>query len=144
MSHSLPPYTCRVRRLIPFSLLAVLVVAAGLLTLLSYGQATAASSATMLLSCSSKYGAQPSTYVLSCADFNSKFTDLHWTSWGSTTAYATGEARWNDCTPNCASGHWKSETVTVWAWELKNGHYTRLGSSDPSLLTSETLTPYPA
>jgi hypothetical protein len=120
------------------------MVAAGLFTLLSYSQATAKSSATILLSCSNKYGAQPSTYVLSCADVNSKFTDLKWTSWGSTTAYATGEARWNDCTPNCAAGHWKSESVTVWAWNLKNDHYTRLGSSDASLLTSEALTPYPA
>jgi hypothetical protein len=133
-----------VRRLIPFSLLAVLIVAAGLFTLLSYSQATAKSSATILLGCSSKFGAKPSAYVLSCADFNSKFTDLKWTSWGSTTAYATGEARWNDCTPNCAAGHWKSESVTVWAWDLKNDHYTRLGSSDSSLLTSEVLRPYPA
>jgi hypothetical protein len=133
-----------VRRLIPFSLLAVLIVAAGLFTLLSYSQATAATSAKILLSCSNKYGAKPSTYVLSCADFNSKFTDLHWTSWGSTTAYASGEARWNDCTPNCVSGHWKTEPVTVWAWDLKGDHYTRLGSSDSSLLTSEVLKAYPA
>jgi hypothetical protein len=133
-----------VRRLIPFSLLGLLIVAAGIFTGLSYSQATAKSSATMLLGCSHKYGATPSSYVLSCADFNSKFTDLHWTSWGSATAYATGEARWNDCTPNCASGHWKSETVTVWAWDLQNGHYTRLGSNDPALLTSEVLKSYPA
>jgi hypothetical protein len=133
-----------VRRLIPFSLLAVLVIAAGIFTGLSYHQATASSSAKILLSCSDKYGVKPTTYVLSCADFNSKFTGLHWTSWGSTTAYATGQARWNDCTPNCASGHWKSESVTLWAWDLKNDRYTRLGSTDPSLLNSETLTPYPA
>jgi hypothetical protein len=132
-----------VRRLIPFSLLAVLTVAAAVFFGLSLSEATAKSSATILLSCSDKYGAEPSTYVLSCADFNSKFTDLHWTSWGSATAYASGEARWNDCTPNCASGHWKSESVTVWAWDLKNDHYTRLGSTDSSLLTSEALKPYP-
>ncbi len=131
------------RRLIPFSLLGVLIIAAGGFTVLSYHQATAPSSAKILLSCSKNYGAKPTTYVLSCADFNSKFTNLHWTSWGNPTAYATGEARWNDCTPNCASGTWKKEPATVWAWDLKDGHYTQLASSDPSVLTREVLQPYP-
>ncbi len=58
-AHSSPSYTGRVRRLIPFSLLGVLIVLAGLLTLLSYSQATATSSAKMLLGCSDKYGAKP-------------------------------------------------------------------------------------
>lgn len=131
------------RRLIPFSLLAILIIAAAAFTVLSYHQATAPSSAKIVLSCSNKYGAKPTTYVVACADYNAKFTDLHWTSWGSPTAFATGEARWNDCTPNCVSGHWKKVSATLWAWDLKDGHYTRLGSSDAALLTSEVLKPYP-
>lgn len=131
-------------RYIPFSLLAILIVASGAFLALSYNQATAPTSAKILLSCSDHYGAKPSNYVISCADANSEFSDLHWLSWGNPTAYATGEARWNDCTPDCAAGHWKEEPVTVWAWDLKNGHYTKLGSTDSSILTSEVLRPYGA
>ncbi|HEV7958190.1 MAG TPA: hypothetical protein VGP11_01890 [Acidimicrobiales bacterium] len=132
------------RRLIPFYILAVLTIASGVFAFVSYLQANDPTSATMLLSCSNKYGGPPSTYVLACADYNAKVTDLHWTSWGNTTAYATGEARWNDCTPSCVSGHWKSEPVTVWAWDLKGNHYTRLGSTDPLVLPSVALKPYRA
>lgn len=132
------------RRLIPYALLAVLIIAAGLFTILSYSQATAKSSATIVLSCSRTYGQKPSSYVIACADYNSKFTGLHWTDWGDPTAYATGVARWNDCTPNCADGKWKSAPATLWAWDLRDGHYTKLASSDPSILPTVVLKPYPA
>jgi hypothetical protein len=132
-----------VRRLIPFYILAVLTVAAGVFAFISYQQANDPTSATMLLNCSNKYGAEPSSYVLACADYNAEITHLHWTSWGNTTAYATGVARWNDCTPDCADGHWKSEPATLWAWGLKDDHYTRLDSSDALILPSIVLKPYP-
>jgi len=109
-----------VRRQIPYLLLTVLVVLAGAFMVISYNQSTASGSSVKLLSpCQpTDLTVKPSTYIVSCADANSEFTDLHWTGWGGETAYATGEARWNDCTPTCVAGHWRSEPATFWVWTL--------------------------
>jgi hypothetical protein len=48
-------------------------------------------------------------------------------------------ARWNDCTPTCVAGHWRSEPVTLWAWDPQNDVYTKLASSDPRLLGTAYL-----
>jgi hypothetical protein len=129
-----------VRRLIPYTLLAVLVIWAGVFTVISYKQSTASgSSIQMPLTCTKSAGVKPTHFVVSCADANSEFTDLHWTGWGDETAYATGVARWNDCTPTCVAGHWRSEPATLWAWDPHNGLYTKLASSDPQILESETI-----
>ncbi|MGH3733501.1 MAG: hypothetical protein ACRDVC_09040 [Acidimicrobiales bacterium] len=139
------------RRQIPYALLGVLVIVAGVFALVSYQQSTASGSSTrLLLPCvggpTKDLAVKPSTYVISCADANSEYTDLHWSGWGDETAYATGEARWNDCTPTCVAGHWRSEPVTLWVWDprsklfaphLKISLYTRLESTDPRLLDIE-------
>ena len=65
------------------------------------------------------FSVKPWTYVFSCADMNSEITNLHWFAWGDATAYATGEARWNDCQPTCVAGHWRSQAATIWAWDLR-------------------------
>ncbi len=110
----------------------------------SYDQSgTHGSKVGMVLSCSKNVGKAPRTYVLSCADANSMLASLHWIDWGEATAFATGTARWNDCTPTCVAGHWKSEPVTVWAWRIRNDRYTRMASSDSRLLAEVSLTPYP-
>lgn len=140
------------RRQIPFLLLAVLVVVAAAFTLISYHQSTASgSSVKLLLPCKpTDLSVKPSTFVVSCADANSEFTDLHWTDWGSETAYATGVARWNDCTPTCVAGHWRSAPATVWAWDplhestpLANHTqvtlYSKIKSSVPRVLGLETI-----
>jgi hypothetical protein len=129
-----------VRRYIPLSFVAALVILAGLTTGLSIAQSSASTnSVSMALSCSGKIGARPTSYVLFCADANALVTSLKWTDWGDTTAYATGVAKWNDCTPTCVAGKWKRQSVTVWAWRLENNRYTRLSSSDPKLLSTITL-----
>jgi hypothetical protein len=140
-----------VRRKIPYLLLTVLVVLAGVFTVISYDQSTASgSSVKLVLPCEANLAVEPSTYVVSCADVNSEFTDLHWTDWGDQTAYATGIARWNDCTPTCVDGHWRSKPATIWAWnprgDLPNlpkfNHvmiYTKVASSDPPILGKETI-----
>jgi len=134
-----------VRRLIPFIILAVLVVASAVTLVLSYHETNARTASVRIdLSCSNKTGIQPSSYVITCADANTLLTKLTWSDWGQATAYATGDARWNNCTPDCVSGHWKSEPVTVWAWRVRDGLYTRLASSDPKVLTQLTVAPYPA
>jgi len=134
-----------VRRFVPLIIVAVLVISSGVATGVSLAQSRERpSSIGMYKSCSNKVGSQPTTFILSCADANSMVGSLHWVDWGDATAYATGLAKWNDCTPSCVNGHWKQKPVTVWAWRLRNGLYTRLASDDPQLLSSITLTPYPA
>jgi hypothetical protein len=132
--------------------LSVLVVLAGLFTLISYHQATASGSSVKLLGpCQPLVlTVKPSTYVVSCADANSEFTDLHWTGWGGETAYASGIARWNDCTPTCVAGHWRSAPATFWAWDPRHeSHldhstfhdvtiYTKV-SSDSHILGTEVI-----
>jgi hypothetical protein len=141
-----------VRRQISYFLLAVLVVLAGAFTVISYHQSTASgSSVKLLLPCKPlDLAVKPSAFTVSCADANSEFTDLHWTDWGSETAYATGTARWNDCRPTCVDGHWRSEPATIWAWNPRHDlpdlpkfeHltiYTNLASSDAPILGQETI-----
>jgi hypothetical protein len=123
-----------VRRQIPYILLAVLVLLTGAFTVISYDQSTASGSSIKLpLRCKPLLAVKPSTYIVSCADGNSELADLHWTDWGDETAYATGEARWNDCTPTCVAGHWRRQPVTFWLWDPQREHpdltvYTKLGS----------------
>jgi hypothetical protein len=90
----------------------------------------------------SKPAVKPATLIISCADANSEFTDLHWYGWGDATTYATGTARWNDCTPTCVAGTWRSNPVTIWAWDLQDrkGYtlYTKV-RTDSRLLTDVSL-----
>jgi hypothetical protein len=48
---------------------------------------------------------EPAEIVLACADYNAILESLHWTSWTATSATAVGTFVYNDCTPNCAEGH---------------------------------------
>ena len=48
---------------------------------------------------------EPAEIVLACADYNTLLESLHWTSWTATSATAVGTLVYNDCTPNCAEGH---------------------------------------
>lgn len=110
----------------------------------SYHQATSARpGVTMIATCTDHASARPKSMVLSCADANSELRALKWTDWGDATAYATGTVAWNDCTPDCAAGHWKSQPVTVWAWRIEDGRYTRLSSNDATYLSTRSLSAYP-
>jgi len=60
----------------------------------------------------------PSELVISCADANYELTKLHWHGWGSSSASATAVASANDCTPNCAAGHFHSYAASVTAGKL--------------------------
>jgi hypothetical protein len=57
----------------------------------------------------------PRTLVLACADGNYSLSKLAWRGWGAATAKASGTATANDCTPNCAAGHFHSYRVMVTA-----------------------------
>ena len=57
-----------------------------------------------VLTCSGKTVVKPSSYVLACADANTYFNSVHWTSWGSKSATATATFVENNCAPTCAGG----------------------------------------
>jgi hypothetical protein len=55
----------------------------------------------------------PKSVVLTCADANYELGGLSWHAWGSPIATATGTVHANDCTPNCAAGHFHSYKASV-------------------------------
>jgi hypothetical protein len=80
-------------------------------------------------------GSTPRTLVLACADANYSLARLAWRRWGETTATGRGDARANDCSPNCAAGHFHSYPVTVTATQLRTcgraRYYARLTITYP-------------
>jgi hypothetical protein len=56
---------------------------------------------------------RPATIILACADANVELTRLRWTSFGGSTARATGDYTYNGCMPDCAAGHFHSYPIAV-------------------------------
>ena len=81
----------------------LLVAAFGLLA------ATAASASSGLpsfLGCQGTHASiRPHSILVACGDGGYSLGQLHWSSWTATSAVAVGTAHVNDCTPNCAAGH---------------------------------------
>ena len=77
----------------------------------------------------------PKSLVLTCADANYELAGLAWHAWGSPTTSATATVHSNDCTPNCAAGHFHSYKASVAADRLvacgKARIYARLTISYP-------------
>jgi len=67
---------------------------------------------------------RPSWTILSCAEEHEGLAHLHWVSWGSDAAFATGVEQINNCTPNCAAGKFINYPVLVdlWRSEPLPGH----------------------
>ena len=68
---------------------------------------------------------RPKAIILACADANAYLDKIHWQAFGGPAASASGEYVENTCTPNCASGHFKSYPVTFSLSEAKpcfDGH----------------------
>jgi len=78
---------------------------------------------------------KPAEIVIACGDGNYSLERLRWHGWGSATATATGKAQANDCTPNCAAGHFHSYPMTASATGLttcgKARYYARLTVTYP-------------
>jgi hypothetical protein len=77
----------------------------------------------------------PKSLVLACADANYGLAGLTWHSWGHASAAATGKATANDCTPDCAAGHFHSYPASVSVSGLKAcgkaRYYSRLTITYP-------------
>lgn len=99
------------------------VLAAGLLT--AGGTASAAthhsgaSRTPAVLSCSEKREIKPAKFEMSCADGNSWWKKVSWSSWGGATASGKGDLYQNDCTPDCAGGTFKTYASTLTLSSIK-------------------------
>ena len=56
---------------------------------------------------------RPSSIILACADDNLELIALHWSAFGGAPRERERQLHVNDCTPNCAAGHFDSYPVTV-------------------------------
>jgi hypothetical protein len=62
---------------------------------------------------------RPTSFVLACADGNSAFEKLAWSTWAPGLASAKGTLVQNDCTPYCAAGHFHRYPALVVLWGSK-------------------------
>jgi hypothetical protein len=67
----------------------------------------------VLPDCLGKPHVRPAQIVLACGDANFGVKGLRWTGWRQSFAAATGTAYANDCTPNCAAGHFHTYRAIV-------------------------------
>ncbi|MGW2181315.1 hypothetical protein ACWCXX_25095 [Streptomyces sp. NPDC001732] len=56
---------------------------------------------------------RPGDFLLACGDGNNRLVDIHWSSWGPTSAAGRALDVVNDCQPYCAAGKFHSYPVTV-------------------------------
>jgi hypothetical protein len=84
----------------------------------------AAAGVPVVVSCAMKTQVRPGSFTLACADGNAYVSGLSWSAWGSSSALASGNYAFNDCTPNCLSGH--SHTfgglIVLWGAKSLPGH----------------------
>src|SRR5579872_1294002 len=76
----------------------------------------AKSDSNSLPTCQGVPQSKPSEVVFACGDGNVYAHSLVWTDWGDYYAYAQGTLVENDCTPNCAAGHFHSHQVSLTAY----------------------------
>lgn len=88
--------------------------------------AVTAASLPTIFTCTGQAVVRPSSIIVACADANTDLVDLRWSAWGSATTHATGTLQENDCTPNCATGHFISYRASVTLSGLLHGHYGHL------------------
>lgn len=105
---------------------AAVVAALGSLGIASVAPVSATSAAPLpsVLTCAGKVVVKPASYVLSCADANTYFTSIHWTSWTSSSATAAATFVQNTCAPNCAGGKFIRYPATLTLAQPKK---TKLG-----------------
>ena len=68
---------------------------------------------TVLTGCAHHAEVRPARVVFACGDGNFYATGLSWTHWGTADAEATGAGHQNDCTPDCAAGHFHTYKLRV-------------------------------
>jgi hypothetical protein len=111
----------------------------------------------VLWSCESKPEVEPSSFVLACGDGGFGLTSVHWTKWAPADASGVGTEYLNDCTPNCASGHFHNYPVDIklagsdlvaqnepFAYTRITFYYTGARPPVESVENGKVVTTYPA
>jgi hypothetical protein len=73
----------------------------------------------VVVNCAQKTQVRPGTFVLACGDGNAALDSLNWSAWGSSGALASGTSGFNDCTPDCLSGHVHTFPALIVLWGAK-------------------------
>lgn len=68
---------------------------------------------TVLPDCQGKPAVRPTSVVFACGDGGVYATGAVWSRWGEQFATATATLHANDCTPNCAQGHFHTSAVVL-------------------------------
>ena len=68
---------------------------------------------TVLPDCVGVPHSKPSEVILACGDGNVAAQKLKWRNWGQSSAHASGVLGMNDCTPDCARGHFHSYQASL-------------------------------
>ena len=77
------------------------------------------SSVPVVVNCSQNTQVRPGTFVPACGDGNASLDSLHWSAWGSSSALASGTSGFNDCTPDCLTGHVHTFPALIVLWGAK-------------------------
>jgi hypothetical protein len=85
--------------------------------------------------CENKPEVRPASLVLACADGSDRMLDMHWANWVPGSATGTGVQSVNDCTPDCAVGHFRNYPV-----DIKLTGSDKAGPNEPFAYTKITLT----
>jgi len=103
--------------------------------------AGAAHTRVVVFNCAGEPQIRPRSFVLTCADDNSSLTGPSGSGW--TAGAALGKGTWhiNDCTPDCAHGHFLTYPVDVTFWRSRpvtslpgERSFTRITMSETSPL----------
>jgi hypothetical protein len=81
-------------------------------------QPAEAASVPLLVNCGQQVPTRPSHYYDGCLN-GPFFTGLHWATWGSSSALASGTYTVDDCVPNCVAGHYYGYPVLVVLWDVQ-------------------------
>jgi hypothetical protein len=73
----------------------------------------------VVIDCNGHAHTSPSRYVLACADGNAYLTGLHWSTWGSSSAFAAGTETFRVCIPSCSAGRLHSFPVLAALWRAR-------------------------
>ena len=86
---------------------------------------------------------RPRSIVVACADGNFYLTGIRWSTWGSARAAGAGTGHQNDCTPNCAAGHFHTYPAMVTLTKPKScdGHAVFLRQSIAGAVYAALLSP---
>jgi len=110
-------------RIVGSTAMIITAISLGLVGAAVASQAASASTPSVL-TCAGKVVMRPTSYVLACADANTYFNSIKWTTWGKTTATATATFVQNNCEPDCAAGKFISYPATL---KLSKPKSTKLG-----------------